>query len=356
MKESGTRACSAQAAMPLRRTAPRWLAFAAAAVLAACGRGEDPVVELSGPTMGTYYSVKVAKPPAGVTRERLQTGVDTVLQEANRLISTYDTSSELSRFNQNPGTDWVAVPPELLGVIAEGLDISRLSDGAFDITVGPLVNLWGFGPDPVPDETPSDQEIRNAMARVGYGLLGLRKDPPAIAKKRGDLYVDLSALGEGYGADRVGDYLDALGITDFMVAVAGAIRAKGCNAKGSPWAIAIEEPTPDRRAVQRIIHITGEGLSTSGDYRNYFERDGKRYSHEIDPRTGRPIEHRLASVTVIGETAARADGLATALMVMGETDGPALAEAEGIAALFIIRTDEGFREVASSAFAPYLAE
>jgi thiamine biosynthesis lipoprotein len=356
MKESGARACSAQAAIPFQRAVHRWLALAAAAVLAACGQGQDPVIELSGPTMGTYYSVKVARPPAGVTRERLQTGVDTVLQDVNRLISTYDPSSELSRFNQNPATDWVAVPPELLGVIAEGLDISKLSDGAFDITVGPLVNLWGFGPDPVPDDTPSDQEIRNAMARVGHGLLGLRKDPPAIAKKRGDLYVDLSALGEGYGADRVADYLDALGISDFMVAVAGAIRAKGRNAEGSPWAIAIEEPTPGRRAVQRIIHITGEGLSTSGDYRNYFERDGKRYSHEIDPRTGRPIEHRLASVTVIGETAARADGLATALMVMGETDGPALAEAEDIAALFIVRTDQGFREVASAAFAPYLAE
>jgi thiamine biosynthesis lipoprotein len=356
MKELGTRARSAQAAMLSRLTVPRWLALAAAAVLAACGSGEDTVIELSGPTMGTYYSVKVARPPVGVTRERLQTGVNTVLQEVNRLISTYDPNSELSRFNQNLSTDWVAVSPELLGVIAEGLDISDLSDGAFDITVGPLVNLWGFGPDPVPEETPSDQEIRAAMARVGYGLLRLRNAPPAIAKERGDLYIDLSALGEGYGADQVADYLDALGISDFMVAVAGAIRAKGRNATGSPWAIAIEEPTPGRRAVQRIIHVTGEGLSTSGDYRNYFERDGKRYSHEIDPRTGRPIEHRLASVTVVADTAARADGLATALMVMGETDGPALAEAEGIAALFIVRADEGFRELATPEFGRYLTE
>jgi len=154
----------------------------------------------------------------------------------------------------------------------------------------------------------------------------------------------------------VADYLSAQGVGDFMVAVAGAIRVRGHNAKGMPWAIAVEEPTPGRRAVHRIIQVADGGLSTSGDYRNYFEQDGKRYSHEIDPQTGRPIEHRLASVTVLGETAARADGLATALMVLGEERGPQVAEAEGIAALFIVRTEGGFREEATPAFARYLSQ
>lgn len=324
--------------------------------LGGCGNRPETLLELSGPTMGTYYQVKVTNPPAGVTRESLQSGVDQVLREVNRRISTYDPESELSRFNRNGSTGWVEASRDLLSVVEEGLQTSEISHGAFDITVGPLVNLWGFGPDPKTDSIPSDEAIREAQARVGYQRLQLRTEPPALRKERGDMYVDLSALGEGYGADRVADYLTGRGVTDFMVAVAGAIRAQGHNAKGTPWAIAIEEPTPGKRAVHRIIQITDEGLSTSGDYRNYFERDGRRYSHEIDPRTGRPIEHRLASVTVIGENARRADALATALMVLGDEEGPAVAEAHGIAALFIVRNAEGFREEATAAFARYLAQ
>jgi len=314
------------------------------------------MIELSGPTMGTYYSVKVVRPPPGLTREGLQQGVDGVLQGVNRQISTYDPESELSRFNRSSSTEWVEVSPGLLGVVAEGQRTSGLSEGAFDITVGPLVNLWGFGPDPKTDRVPADQAIEQARQRVDYQRLWSRAEPPALRKERADLYLDLSALGEGYGADRVAEYLIGRGATDFMVAVAGAIRVQGHNAKGSPWAIAIEEPTPGKRAVQRIIQITGEGLSTSGDYRNYFEQDGKRYSHEIDPRTGRPIEHRLASVTVVSASAMRADALATALMVLGEERGVALAEAQGLAALFIVRTAEGFREQSSRAFGRYLAQ
>lgn len=326
------------------------------AVLGGCGERSDTLLELSGPTMGTYYQVKVANPPAGVTQASLQSGVDQVLGEVNRQISTYDPESELSRFNRNPGTGWIEVSRDLLSVVEEGSRTSRISDGAFDVTVGPLVNLWGFGPDPKTDSVPSDQAIQEAMERVGYERLQLHTEPPAFRKERGDMYVDLSALGEGYGADRVAEYLIGRGVTDFMVAVAGAIRVQGHNAKGTPWAIAVEEPTPGKRAVHRIIQITDEGLSTSGDYRNYFERDGRRYSHEIDPRTGRPVEHRLASVTVISESAMRADALATALMVLGDEQGLAVAEGQGIAALFIVRTTAGFREEATAAFARYLAQ
>lgn len=324
-------------------------------LLAACGGPSPALIELGGPTMGTYYSVKVVNPPPGVTRERLQQGVDRVLGEVNREISTYDPESELSRFNQNPSTDWIGVSTGLLGVVGEGLRISQLSEGAFDVTVGPLVNLWGFGPEPKPARVPPEEAIAEAQARVGYQQLDLRMEPPALRKARGDLYVDLSALGEGYGADRVAAYLLAEGVRDFMVAVAGAIRVRGQSPRGTGWAIAIEEPTPGKRAVQRVIGVTDGGLSTSGDYRNYFEEDGKRYSHEIDPRTGRPIEHRLASVTLLGDNAMRADGWATALMVLGEARGLALAEALGLAALFIIRTPEGFREQATPAFARYLS-
>jgi FAD:protein FMN transferase len=326
------------------------------AFLAGCGARSQEILELDGPTMGTYYSVKVAHPPPTVSVDRLQKGVDQVLAEVVDLISTYDKDSELSRLNRNPRTDWIPVSDALLSVLAEGQRISAVSGGAFDITVGPLVNLWGFGPEIKPDQVPSQEAIAAARARVGYRKLHLRKTPPAVRKERGDMYSDLSALGEGYGADRVAAYLDSQGIGDYMVAVAGAIRVKGRNAKGTPWAIAIEEPTPGRRAVYRIIQVTDEGLSTSGDYRNFFAKGGKRYSHEIDPTTGEPVAQRLASVTVVSKTGVEADGLATALMVMGDEKGPALAAARGIAAFFILREDNGFRSVSTAAFRRFLAQ
>jgi thiamine biosynthesis lipoprotein len=298
----------------------------------------------------------VARPPPGVSSAGLQKGVDRVLADVVGLISTYEESSELSRLNRNPSTDWIAVSHALLSVLSEGQRISALSGGAFDITVGPLVNLWGFGPEVKADQVPSPEAIQAAMGRVGYQKLHLRRSPPAVRKERGDMYIDVSALGEGYGADRVAAFLDAQGIRDYMVAVAGAIRVKGRNAKGTPWAIAIEEPTPGRRAAYKILQVSDEGLSTSGDYRNFFEHGGKRYSHEIDPKTGMPTTHRLASVTVVSDSAMQADGLATALMVMGEGKGLPLAKAQGIAAFFILREDKGFTARSTEAFRRYLAQ
>lgn len=306
--------------------------------------------------MGTFYSVKIARPPSGITAEALREGVEAVLDEVNAEISTYDPDSELARFNQSPTTEWVAVSAGLASVVAQGLRVGALSDGAFDITVGPLVNLWGFGPQGRPAAIPEEAAIAAALARVGDDKLALRDEPPALRKTRGDVYVDLSALGEGYGADRVAAYLEPLGVEHYMVAVAGAIRLKGENARGGPWAIAIEEPTAGRRSVHRVIAITDGAVSTSGDYRNFFEQAGRRYSHEIDPDTGRPVAHRLASVTVIDEQAMRADGLATALMVMGDQAGPELAEAAGIPAYFIVREDDGFSVIATAAFRDYLSE
>ncbi len=330
------------------------LAAALLLTLIGCGERQDPMIEIDGPTMGTYYSVKIARPPVGMSAEGLRPEVEAVLDQVIAEISTYDPTSELSRLNRNPSTDWIAVSPNLYAVIAEGQRIAALTDGAFDITVGPLVNLWGFGPQKPSAALPTPAEIESARARVGWRKLELRATPPAVRKTRADLYIDLSALGEGYGADRVAAWLDAHGATDYMVAVAGAIQAKGRNAKGQPWAIAIEEPMPDRRSVHRIIPVSDRALSTSGDYRNFFERNGKRYSHEIDPMTGAPVERNLGSVTVIGEVGMVVDGLATALMVMGEERGPALAEAQGLAAYFIVREGENFRGFGTPAFQRYL--
>ncbi|MGE5155667.1 MAG: FAD:protein FMN transferase, partial [Bdellovibrio bacteriovorus] len=280
--------------------------------------------------------------------------IDAVLQEVNREISTYDPDSELSRLNRNPGTDWIPISPNLHGILAEGLRLSALTAGAFDVTVGPLVNLWGFGPEAKADAVPAPEAIAAALERVGYGKIELRQDPPGVRKARGDLYIDLSALGEGYGADRVAAYLDSQGVTDYMVAVAGTIRARGCNARGQPWGIAVETPREGERSVQRVVPLEAGAVSTSGDYRNFFEQGGRRYSHHIDPRTGASVAHRLASATVVLPPAAgdamRADGLATALVVLGEEKGPALAESQGLAALFIVREGEGLAESSTPAF------
>ena len=327
-----------------------------ATCLAGCSDPNDRVLEISGPTMGTFYSVKVARPPADLTAPTLQAKVEAALAGVIAEISTYAPDSELSRLNDNADTGWLPISANLRDLIAAGLRLSELSGGAFDITVGPLVNLWGFGPHPQPDTAPDDDSVAAALERVGYRKLALRTEPPAIQRARGDLYIDLSALGEGYGAKQVAAVLEAEGLADYMVAIAGAIRVKGRNARGEPWAIAIEEPTPGRRIVHRIIKISDGALSTSGDYRNFFEEGGQRYSHEIDPTTGRPVRHRLASVTVVDSDAVRADGLATTLMVMGDEKGPALAEKEGIPAYFIIREDDGLKGVATPAFLPYLVE
>ena len=329
----------------------------AALLLSGCGPAPDDrpdsQIELTGSTMGTYYAVKVPRPPEGIDAQSLRAGIEATLDQVIAEISTYDPGSELSRLNADPSTDWLAISPALLAALTEGLRLSRLTEGAFDVTVGPLVNLWGFGPDPKADAVPAPEAIAAALARVGHGKLALRADPPAVRKARGDLYVDLSALGEGLGADRMAAYLESLGISDYMAGVAGTLRVRGRNASGKPWGIAIEQPTPGKRAVQRVLPVSDRAVSTSGDYRNFFEEGGRRYSHHIDPRTGQTVAHGLASVTVVlpaaPDAAMRADGLATALIVLGEQAAPALAESLDIAAYFIVREDQGFRELMTPA-------
>lgn len=339
----------------VRRLHSSLLGLLLALTVGGCGLDVDPQIEVQGPTMGTYYAVKVARPPAGLDAKSLQAGIESVLKETVAEISTYDAQSELSRLNTNPETGWLPISQHLFAMLTEGQAIGRLSGGSFDITVGPLVNLWGFGPQTRPAAVPSAESIKAALERVGYDKLELRSDPPSIRRHRGDLYIDLSAMGEGEGADRMAAWLETQGVTDYMAAVAGTMRVRGKNAKGLPWGIAIEVPDPEQRAVQRILPVTDSAVSTSGDYRNFFKSGGKRYSHHIDPRTGAPVAQDLASVTVVlpggTDSARRADGLATALMVMGAERGRALAEAEAIAAYFILREDDGFRELNTTAFA-----
>lgn len=322
--------------------------------LAACG-GPEPV-QFSGRTMGTGYTVKAVGVPETIDAQTLQARIDAILAGINRRMSTYDQNSELSRFNRNPSTEWVAISDELALVIKEALRISRVSGGAFDPTVGPLVNLWGFGPEMKDDEVPSQEALDAARARVGYEKVELRAAPSALRKARGDIYLDLSAVAKGYAVDRVAAYLESLNIPDYMVEIGGELRAKGHNPRGEPWNIAIEKPVPGEQSIQRIVQLTGDGVATSGDYRNFFEKDGQRYSHAIDPHTGWPIHHRLASVTVIDPSCMHADALATTLLVLGPEAGFELAQRQDLAAFFIVIDHDGFVEKTTAKFNRYLVQ
>lgn len=317
----------------------------------ACSRPfPQPAFTHGGLVMGTSFSVKATRFPEGVDGETLKGELDAVMEEVDRQMSTYRNDSALSLFNRSRGGGWHPVPRELAAVVAEALQVSRWSGGAFDITVGPLVNLWGFGPDPRRQEPPLPEAVVAALERTGYHHLEVRLEPPALRKKRPGLYVDLSAIAKGFAVDRLAMQLEEKGIHDYLVEIGGELRLAGHRPRGGPWRIAIEKPVPKVREVAKILSLTDIAIATSGDYRNYFEVDGRRFSHTIDPRSGRPVSHRLASVTVLSHTTMRADALATALMVLGPEEGFARAQREGVPALFLIKEDGGFSERPTSAF------
>lgn len=310
---------------------------------------------LSGPIMGTSYQVTVVTQKE-IDRSSLKTAVLTAMRAVDERMSTYKANSELSRFNRMHSTGWTEISEPLATVIAEAIGVSELSGGAFDVTVGPLVDLWGFGPAGRVAEPPPAKAIEKALAGTGYRNLQLRREPPAVKKMRPELEVDLSAVAKGYAVDRVCAVLDERGISNYLVDIGGDLRANGANERGTPWIIAIEKPVTGSRSVQRVVKVSGFALATSGDYRNYFEKDGRRYSHTIDPRTGAPIRHRLASVSVASKQAMRADALATALMVLGPDEGMALAEKLDLTVFMIVRDKSGFAERYSQAFRALFVE
>ena len=313
-------------------------------------------VVLRGATMGTSYNIKIVTPQdLPIDAAALHEEIDTLLVRVNNITSTYIDSSELSQFNQSAAGEWIAVSSDLVHVFQVAMDISAQSDGAFDITVGPLVNLWGFGPEfRADDDVPSEEEIHRRKALVSWQNIHLRENPPALSKKLDGMYCDLSAIAKGWGVDRVGELLKSEGIENYLVEIGGEISALGVNAKGAEWRIGVSSPTKDNQ-IDKIIRVHNIGVATSGDYRNYFEKDGVRYSHTIDPRTGAPIRHGLASVTVIHPLCMMADAYATAIDVLGPIDGLKLAEEQHLAVLLIIKTDDGFVEKMTSSFKEFIA-
>jgi FAD:protein FMN transferase len=312
---------------------------------AACAGPATPAyrtVEFSGPTMGAAFVVKVVTGPQGLPGERdLDRLIRADLERINALMSTWDPDSELSRFNRSRSLDPFPLAPETYEVFEWAREMEVVTGGALDVTLGPLLDVWGFGPGGQRDRAPFDDEITEMLQRTGLRHVELDPVARTVRKLRPDIMCEFSALAPGYAADRLAAILVERGVTDFLVDVGGEFRVQGHNDAGQPWQIAIERPQEQGRAIERLVPISEGAIATSGDYRNYHEVDGQRVAHILDPRTGRPIRHRLASVTVITDLAVRADALSTALMVLGPDEGYALAESLDLAALFVMRAADG---------------
>ena len=342
--------------------APRWYAVLAILVglsawyylRPAPARG--PTV-ISGPIMGTTYTVKLTERLEPERKAKAAEAVRGALEDINAKMSTYVPSSEVSRFARAPAGVDFPLSDDTVAVLQKSLMLSEASEGAFDVTVRPLVDAWGFGPDGRPERRPTAEATDALLARVGYAKLALNVAAKTLRKSTASVAVDLSAIAKGYAVDRAAGALEALGYSDYFVEVGGEVRAKGHAVSGKAWRVGIEAPTASGRSVARVVELTDHGLATSGNYRNFYVEDGVRYAHTIDPKTGEPVRHRLQSVSVIHPEAAMADGWATALMVLGEKRAVAVAKAQGLAVFFMISADDGGLDVEmTDAFTPFLAD
>jgi len=321
----------------------------AAVIFLAChGPQSDSLWSWQGQTMGTTFVIK-ALPADSLNRREIEAAVEDVLLDVNVQMSTWIDSSLICQFNRSQQTEWFPVPGGMAHVFAQALWVSELSQGAFDITVAPLVDLWGFGPGSAAEEFPSEDEILQIKEHVGYQMVRVQDDPPAIRKADPHLTCDLAAIAKGYGVDCVAALLDSFGVASFFVEIGGEVYCRGTGPHHGLWHVGITSPNRDGR-IQRVLRLTDLATATSGDYMNYFEHDGVRYSHTIDPRSGKPIAHRLASVTVVHASCTLADAMATAIDVLGPEAGYGLAVRENLAVLLIERTENGFEERTSPAF------
>jgi thiamine biosynthesis lipoprotein len=309
---------------------------------------------LSGETMGSTWTVKLAGAlPA--SEAQLRDGIQARFDAVDLALSTWRADSALSRFNAREDGGWTDLDPELAAVMRYALSLAAASDGAYDVTVGPLVNLWGFGPDPATGRVPDDAAIRAARERVGWRKVEIDATRDRARKAPG-VRVDLSSLGKGRGVDRVAEYLDARGATDYLIDLSGKLRARGRNAQGEHWRVAVERPGPDQPVAggtigQSVVTLRDESIATAGDYRRFFESGGRHYSHIIDPASGAPVTHRTVSATALAADCMQADALATVFMVMPPAAALRLADQRRVPALLIVRDGEALRVQSSARWA-----
>ncbi|MCP1500811.1 thiamine biosynthesis lipoprotein [Pseudomonas migulae] len=317
-----------------------------AGVLAGCGNG-DSLERFDGPTMGSRYSIQYVRHSSTPGPKAVQAEVENILAEVDRQFSTYRSDSDTARFNALPAGRCQKMPAPVLELVRVGERLSEQSEGSYDLTVEPLLNIWGFGPQAREEKVPTAQALAEVRQRVGYQHL--RIDGDQLCKDAA-VEVDFNSIAAGYAVDTIAARLEAMGIHNYLAEATGELKAAGKKLDGSSWKIALEEPRDDQQVAQRIINVDGYGVSTSGDYRNYFQQDGRRYSHTLDARTGAPVLHALASVTVIHPSALMADGLSTLLLILGPERGWDYAQTHNIGAFFVIRADTGFVTRTNQAF------
>ncbi|CUJ97493.1 Thiamine biosynthesis lipoprotein ApbE precursor [Ruegeria denitrificans] len=328
------------------------LAFAT--LLSGCLFDKEPeVVRLSGETMGTTFNITAIG--EDLDENALAAAIEETLAQVNAKMSNWDPNSEVSTFSAATSTDPMPVSAEFALVMAAANDVHEKTGGTFDVTLGPLIELWGFGPRKPEDPVPSDVEVLEALNGVGQSrLLTLDAEAGTLAKSQPNVGINLSAIAKGYGIDAVAETLHDAGIENYLVEIGGDLVTKGQNDKGEDWRIGIEKPQAGAQTPQLIVSVSDLGMASSGDYKNFFEHDGVRYSHIIDPTTGRPITHRTTSVTVLAENAMMADAWATAMLALGQEKGLDLAEEYKLAVYFISRDvtggEEAYITVHSTAF------
>jgi thiamine biosynthesis lipoprotein len=314
-------------------------------------RAADPVqpLELRGEVFTTLYTIKVLPGAAGVTTDAVAGVVDAMTQRVNAHLSRYVPGSELDRFNKHGAGQPFPLSVDLRAMLDMSREVHALSGGAFDPTVAPLVRLWGFNDGEPLDHEPAPDLLASTRALVGLDKVTSPQPDVAVKAVEG-LELDLSGIAKGYAVDLVAEGLDALGATSYMVEIGGEVRCRGEGPGGGPWRIGVQSPT-DEGGIQRVLGINNLSVATSGDYRNGYVVDGKYISHTIDPATGRPVAHGLASTTVLDPSCARADALATALTVLGPEKALALCDRLGIGAYFIVHDGTRLRYSESQAFA-----
>jgi len=331
---------------------PSLISFITFLLLLSCSEGKKYNAEIKGNTMGTYYIINIVDIPPRLNLEFIKKEIKKTLLQANSILSNWDEKSEISLLNNNQRIGAFKISNELKEVLKNANIINLKSEGYFDITLDPLIELWGFGYKKEKlEKIPADHEINKTLLLINQKkFVNIDEDKNEIYKKNKFLKLNLSAIGKGYGIDLIGRKLDALGLNNYLINIGGDLLTKGYNKKKQDWIIGVENPKLEEKMIKEIVNVTNKGIASSGDYKNFFMSNGKRYSHIINPKTGKPISHRTKSVTVISHNATYADGWATALLAMGREKGLILAEKEKLAVLFIDEIDKKLIKFKSSEF------
>ncbi|MGX5172806.1 FAD:protein FMN transferase [Aliikangiella sp. IMCC44653] len=311
-------------------------------------------LKLNGSTMGTTYSITFKAPTSQFNKAKLHQKVEQELKLINQLMSTYIEDSELSLFNAALSTQCQPLSNQTLYVIESAIKVAQQTQGKFDVTLAPLIEIWGFDKKQTHNQVPAENVIQQLLGEIGFQKLSVGEG--CVAKQNPSLSVNLSAIAKGYGVDRIAEIIEAEAIANYLVEIGGEVATKGKNPKGIDWRIAIESASSAKRSIQQVVSTKGLGVATSGDYRNYFEKDGKRYSHTLDPTSGYPITHNLASVTVLHPKTMLADAYATAMMVMGPQQALKFANEQQLAVFMLIKENGGFKEIYNEAFAQHLSQ